>query len=252
MTHFSDGLWMGGASGGPASFILPNATENPTLNEGAGPLGRVAFLNIVPAVLSTNALAVTQAVVGGTPMTLRAQVFTSSLVPAPGGSGVSALKFDCNRCVSLTSGSDASAVHFLITGFDMYGRPQTQLMLGPNGNTVTSLKAFLYVVSIVPDASSAASVQVGNSDIFGLPFAAVDAVYIVQAKWNNILAANAGTFVAADPGPSFAISGDPRGTFAQAGAASDGTKRLVVTQHLGPEACGPLATLVGAIGATPR
>ena len=73
-----------------------------------------------------------------------------------------------------------------------------------------------------------------------------------RTKWAGVLAQNAGTFTAADTtSPATNATGDPRGTYAQSGAASNGTNRLVVCMHVDGTQCGSNATLVNAIGVTP-
>jgi hypothetical protein len=76
-----------------------------------------------------------------------------------------------------------------------------------------------------------------------------DAGYIVNVKYNNTLAANAGTFVAADTATATTTTGDVRGTFAPSGA-TDGIKRLVMCVALPGIAVGPNSTRVGALGVT--
>jgi hypothetical protein len=67
-------------------------------------------------------------------------------------------------------------------------------------------------------------------------------------KWDNTLAQDAGTFVAADAtSPATASTGDVRGTYVPSGS-SNGSKRLVVWMHLTAIQCGPNATRAGAAG----
>lgn len=252
MTHFSDDLYLGGPSGGPGAFSLPspgNRVGNPTRQYGVGPLGRTAYWNIVPAALSTSNIAAAQAPTAQVPLTLTAGAGITVGTYAPTGATIYLL--DVPRAVSLTSsGSDLSGVNFLITGYDWYGQLMTQLQTGPGaGLTVNTLKAFSSVLSIVPQGTSANTLTVGTSDIFGLPFVVTDAGYIISAKWNNTLAQNAGTLVTAvTTNPATNLTGDTRGTYAQAGAASNGTARLVIAIHLNESQCGSQAQLINVIG----
>lgn len=236
---------------GPNGFcLISTGGENPTRQYGVGPLGRVAFRNIVPLTLQTANIAALQASTSGTALTLAAGTGVTTGV-APDGSGSMVYQFDVARAVSLTSTSNLSAINYLITGFDEYGVKLTQLKAGPNNNTVNTLKAFKSVLSVVPQGTSASTVSVGSSDVFGLQFRMIDATYIVQAKWDSTLAANAGTFVAADTtSPATNATGDVRGTFAQAGGASNGSRRLIITMHVDATQCGPNATMANAIGVT--
>ena len=248
--HAQDDLYTGPL--GPNGFCLfPTAAENPTAQYGVGPLGRIVTHNITPLALGTTNLAALQASATGVPLVLAAGTGLTTAL-APDGSGATVYVFDVPRCVSLTSASNLSAINYLITMYDTYGRKQTSLLTGPNANTVNTLKAAKSVLSIVPQGTSASTVSAGTSDIFGLPFKAVNAGYIINVKWASTLAANAGTFTAADAtSPATSATGDPRGTFLQSGAASNGTNQLLIFQHVDASQCGPNATLVNAIGVTP-
>jgi hypothetical protein len=257
--HVQDDIYTGPV--GPNGFVLFSTIAstvtgaapagNPTRQYGVGPIGRVVARNVVPLALGTANVAALQAPTNGVPLTLSAGTGVTTAL-APDGSGATIYVFDTPRCVSLTSTANLSATNFLVTMYDEYGRLQTQLMAGPNANTVTSLKAAIAVRSIVPQGTSASTVSAGTSDIFGLPFRMIDAGYVVSVKWAGALAQNAGTFTAADQtNPATSSTGDPRGTYAQSGAASNGVNRLVVLMHVDGTQCGSNGTLVNAIGVTP-
>lgn len=240
----NDDLYMG-----TAVIPVAQSAANPTLQYAAGPLGRIYFYNIVPLTKQAANVAALAALTIATAMTLAAGTGATSGV-APDGSGRTVIVLDVPRAVALTSTANLSGVNITIVGFDTYGRQITQTRAGPNNTTVNTLKAFKSVLSVTPDATNAGTMSVGTADIFGLPFAAIDAGYIMP-KWNNTLAQDAGTFVAAvTTDPNTAAIGDTRGTYAPS-SASDGSKRLVVWHHLTGSQCGPNATTVSAIGVTP-
>jgi len=247
--NVQDDLYLGPS--GPSGFDLtPTSGDNPTSQPGIGPAGRIVFRNIVPLTLQVANVAALQALTSGTALTLAAGTGVT-LGTAPDGSGASVIVFDVARAVSLTSVSDLSAINVLIVGFDEYGARMSQLRAGPNNNTVNTLKAFKSVLSVTPQGTSASTMSVGTSDVFGLQYRMIDAAYIVQAKWDNTLAANAGTFVAADQtSPATNATGDVRGTFAQAGNASNGSRRLIISMHVDGSQCGTNATQTNAIGVT--
>lgn len=249
--HVSDDLYLGGFLGTQGFTSFHTGAENPTRQIGAGPMGRIVFLNIVPAALAVNNLALAAAWASGAPMTLQAGAGIT-LGTAPDGSGRTVYVLDVPRCISMTAAGNASTTTALVTGFDVYGRLMTQSMTGPNADTVNSTKAFASILSVVPAGTEANPVSVGTADIFGLPFCMTDAGYIISAKWANTLAQNAGTFVAADTtSPATSSTGDTRGTFAQTGAASNGADRLVVAMHLNGGQCGAQPTITNLIGVTP-
>ena len=252
--HVSDNLHMGGMLVAAGILPLKTASANPTVQQGVGPLGRVFAYDIVPLTIQTASLAVLQAPTNGTGLTLVAGTGIT-LGTAPDGSGVTTYFFDVPRAVSLTSGANLSAINFLITGYDNYGRRTTQLQAGPNNNTVNTLKTFAGVISVVPQGTSASTVSVGSSDIFGLPYVISDAGYAAAVKWNNTLAQDAGTLVLADAtSPATSATGDPRGTYKPSANASNGARRLVFLQimkdnQVGTEKDG--ITLTTILGVTP-
>lgn len=248
--NIADDLYLGAFLVSDGVLPLKQASANPTINQGVGPMGRIVFQNIVPATLGTANVAALQASTINVPLVLAAGAGITQGI-APDGSQAIVYYFDVPRAVSLTSASNLSAINFLVTGYDNWGRKTTQLMTGPNANTVNSLKAFAAILSVVPQGTSASTVSVGTSDIFGLPFVCIDAGYIISAKWAGVLAQNAGTLVVADATAATNLTGDPRGTYAQSGAASNGARRLLIAQHLDGSQCGYNATPPNVLGVTP-
>jgi len=249
--HAADDLYLGGFLQSGGAPLKLSSSADPTINQGIGPLGRITVRDIVPAALSQVNLAIGQAPTGAVPLALIAGAGITKGI-APDGSGLTTYQFDCERCGSLTSLANLSAINFLWTGYDEYGRKQTQLMAGPNANTVTTKKAFSSVVSVVPQGTSVSNVSAGTSDIFGLQFVVSDAGYFLGIGWAGVLADNQGAFVAADAtNPATSATGDTMGTYAPAGAASNGANRLVIPFHVNANQCGPNATVLAAFGVTP-
>lgn len=236
---------------GPEYFNFTRTdAQNPTSQPGVGPMGRIVFRNIVPLALNAANVAALQAPAANIPLTLTAGTGVT-VGTAPDGSGAAVIVLDVARAVSLTSGSNLSALNVTVTGYDEYGAFLTVTRAGPNANTVNTLKAFKSVRSVTSDAASASTLSVGTSDVFGLNWRMIDAGYILSVKWAGVLAQNAGTFVAADTtSPATASTGDVRGTFAQSGAASNGSNRLLIAMHVDATQCGYNATQAAAIGVT--
>lgn len=246
----ADDLFLGNFNGAQGALPVRQSSENPTAQVGAGPMGRIAFYDIVPKTVETANIAALQASTSGTALTLTAGTGVTAQA-APDGSGATVYAFDVPRCVSLTSAADLATVNYLITGYDTFGRLTTDLLAGPNVNTVHTLKAFASVLSIVPQATNASTVSAGSADVFGLPWAITDAGYIVSNKWAGALAQDAGTLTVADTtSPATDATGDPRGTYAPS-SASNGTNRLVIGAHLTAAQCGSNPTVTALIGVTP-
>lgn len=242
--------------------LKPGSADNPTAQAGAGPLGRVFFLNVIPLTVQVASVAALQAQAAGVPLTLAAGTGVTAIA-APDGSGRTAYKFDTPRGCSLTSVSNLSAGNFTISGFDFLGRPMTQKRAGPNNNTVNTLKAFDSILAVVPDTTNAGTVSIGSSDVFGLPYFAANGSYVQDAAWNattgasgaangaNNFALDTGTFIRGDvTTPATSATGDPRGTYTPS-SASDGLHQLIVCLHLDGTQCGANSTLLALMGVTP-
>lgn len=247
----NDDLFLGTAfAGGPGMVGNdPAGGGGPSVQAvGVGPMGRVYIYDIVPVTLGAALVAAAQqlAAPGNLVLTAGAGVTTEVV------NGETRLVLDVPRSISLTVAvTDFSGTTFTITGYDAYGRRMTQTMNGPNNNTVNSLKAFKKIVSIASSTALGTNVSAGIGDKFGLPLRVIDAGYIVNVKWAGVLAADAGTFVAAvTTDPNTAALGDVRGTYTPS-SASNGARRLVVAIAVAAIGSGPNATRIGAFGVPP-
>lgn len=239
MPQFRDDLYLGPVFG-PHLQGQQGNTPSP-MSEGAGPLGRIYVFDIVPATLSTTAVAAAQAVAGAANLTING---------ASASGGVATM--DVARALQMVSTNAGDTTQTVtVTGTDYYGQTQTEVKT-LNGTTVVNfLKAFKTVTRVAVSAACAGNVSVGNRDAFGLPFAVTDAAYIASVKWASTLAADAGTFVAAvTTSPNTSSLGDVRGTYLPSSAAN-GTRRLVMGLLLTGIAVGPNATRVGLLGVVP-
>lgn len=238
MTHFSDPIHLGAALTNVGSPAISGG-------RGFGPVGRCYILDIVPLTLNAAAYAASQSP-GASALTLSAGTGVTAVL---GPDGVTRYTADVPRATAIASGGNDSGITFLVKGYDDYSSPMSEAITGANIGTATGKKAFKSVISITPSGAAAGTVTAGTSDVFGLPVAVVDAGYIANAGWNNTLATNVGTFAAADATtPATTTTGDVRGTFAQAGAASNGTRRLVLTIALSNLNIGGGQTIVGVLG----
>lgn len=237
MTHISDNLHIGQAATGVG---LPSQSGG----RGFGPIGRVYIYDIVPLTLNATAYAASQSPGAGT-ITLSAGTGVTAVVV----NGVTRYTADVPRAVTITSGGVDTGITFTVIGFDVYGAAMTQTITGGSGAAVTTAKSFMSVTGVTHTGSVAATVTIGTADVFGLPVAVIDAGYIGNIGWNNVLADNGGTFVVADgTTPATALTGDVRGTYAQTGAASNGVRRLVIEILLSNLNVGTGQTVVGVLG----
>ena len=246
----SDDLFLGPAfAGGPGmAESAPGSGGGPTVQSvGVGPMGRIYVYDIVPVTLGAALLAAAQQLAGAGNLVLTAGAGVTTEVV----NGETRLVLDVPRNVTLTSTADFSATTFTITGYDVYGKRMTQTRLGPNNNTVGTLKAFKKIVSIASSTALGTNTSAGIGDVFGLPLRVIDGGYVQSVKWAGALAADAGTFVAAvTTNPNTAALGDVRGTYAPS-SASNGARRLVMSIAVPAIGSGANATRVGAFGVDP-
>ena len=245
MAQFSDDLFLGTAE---TYMGLNSALGNPSpMGLGVGPLGRIYVWDSVPVAKATNNIA-TASVYTST-VTLTAGTGTTSVVRQD---GITVVQLDVPRAVATTTGAGTPTTrNVTISGFDVYGQPMSEVIATGTvqSTTVNGKKAFFQISSITISGSPVVTVAVGTTDILGAPVRITNAGYIARAGWDNTLAEDAGTFVAAVTTAATTTSGDVRGTYVPS-SAPDGAKRLVVGVLLPAIAVGPQATRTGALGVT--
>lgn len=234
-------------------------------------------INVAPATLGAANIAALANVVSGTPMTLAGASTGITVVPAGGfflfpkavtvpagalcldgspaifrfGSGFITGFYDpgsmLSRAVSVTGVAGGTGGDFLVSGYDAYGEAMSETITATAGATsVNGKKAFKFVSSIVPQFTDAHNYSFGTTDIFGFPLLAAS-FYDQTINWNNALIVASTGFVAAVTAAPTATTGDVRGTYAVQ-SASDGTKRLVVTQRPSLSTMQSLGATVGLFG----
>jgi hypothetical protein len=230
---------------GSGNALLANPSP---MSVGVGPMGRVYVWDAVPQTkLTTNIVAAV--ITTAATLTLAAGASVTSATITGGATG---LQLDCPRAVSTTTGAGSpTTVNITVSGFDYYGQAMSEVIAtgAVASTTVNGKKAFYQIASVVSSGGSVVTVSVGTTDILGAPLRITDAGYVTRAGWNNTLAEDAGTFVAAATLTATTTTGDVRGTYLPS-SACDGIKRLVMGIALPAIAAGPNATRVGAVGVT--
>ena len=273
------GMWLGGAnvatnayitefgtgSGGTGTYTVSGSQtassatvigsgnaflSDPTSQDvGVGPLGRIYVWDSVPQTLVANNIAATQTPSAAGSVTLTAGSSVKSITST---AGATVLQLDCPRAVSVTTGAGSPTTrNFTVSGFDVYGQAMSEVIASSASasTAVNGKKAFYQVSGITVSGGTVVAITIGTTDILGSPVRILDNAYIVHAGYNNVLADNAGTAVAAVTATATTTTGDVRGTFVPA-SATDGAKRLVLTIALPAIATGPNATRTGAFGVT--
>lgn len=229
------------ATGGVA---LPVGINSGAVTTGIGPVGRVFIYDIVPLTLQAANIAASQ-----TPAAAALTLAAGTGATATTVNGVAVIQIDCARVLRVTSGGNDSGITFNVVGFDQYGQAMTENITGANAGVATGKKAWFSVASITPSASVATTCSAGTGDIFGLPVFVANAVYISGVQWNSTLAKDTGTFVAGVTTTPSKTTGDVRGTYAPSTGASDGVKRLLITQAISSAQVGASATRAAIYGA---
>ncbi len=172
------------------------------------------WVSFVPATLDRDGICASQTPGGAGALTMNGALVT-------GGVGI----MDVPRSVSIYGTGNETGKNFTITGIDEYGQTMSEVIAGPNNTTVNTLKAFYRVTAVSVDAATAAAVEIGSGDKFGLPFKLLD---VPIPRWAGTLAQDAGTYVAAvTTDPATTTTGDVRGTYLPS-SASNGSRRLTL------------------------
>jgi hypothetical protein len=230
------------------------ANGNALLNDpsqmdlGVGPLGRIYVWDTIPQALVANNIAASQTPAAAGAITLTAGTSVKSVVTNNG----TVLQLDVPRAVSVTTGAGSPTTrNFTVSGYDYYGQAMSEVIAssGTASTAVNGKKAFYQISGITVSGGTVVAITIGTTDILGIPVRVTDAGYIARVGYNNTLAADAGTFVAAATATATTTTGDVRGTYVPS-AATDGIKRLVMGILLPAIAVGPNATRVGALGVT--
>lgn len=232
---------------GPVVPGTPNTAGSSPMDVGVGPMGRVYVWDVVPLTLQVAGLAASQNPGSGASFTLAAGTGVTARTRAD---GTVEYVLDVARSVTIKA-TGANTATYKITGYDQYGQLMSQTLAAPSTSTVTSTKMFKTVVSVT-NANAAAGtngLEVGYSDLIGLPYRLLSRDYVVGSNFNATAVALSAYTVADQTSPATVSTTDVRG-YITLPSAADGTKRLVASLAIPAIACGPNATRVGACGVT--
>lgn len=232
---------------GPSVFAGGALPQNPygavTTGNSASDDPYVGFLPMVltadqvPSAIATNNIATAQAPATGVALTLTAGTgITLSggsyyIDGVPGTNPTTDLAKTLSRAVSVTGVASGTGGTLLITGLDLYGNVESQLLtLGAGAVTATTTKAFKAVTSVVPNFTDGThNITVGTGDVFGLPILSTRFQDVLFYYNSTLISASTGYLAGVTTSPATTTTGDPRGTYAVQ-SASDGVKRLTMIQ----------------------
>ena len=256
MAQSSDDLYLGAAptqiQGPDTGLNNPTAGLNtisvPNGGSGVGPMGRTYVYDLVPQLFDVDSLfaSARPAASGDVPISAAGASVTASTDPA----GNIIYVLDCPRAIIIPSAGNDSGVTFTVTGYNYLGLALSEAITGANVATAAGRKAFKSILTVSSSSRPVNTITIGTGDVFGLPYRLLSLGHVINVKWDEVLASDAATVVAADTtSPATTTTGDSRGT-CDPSSASNGTRRLVVTMFLPGIASGPNATRVGALGVT--
>lgn len=140
------------------------------------------------------------------------------------------------------SASTAGTGTILVTGWDVWGQPMTELITALGTTPAYSKKAWKYVQSAVPQTigtTVSATYTLGLSDVFGFPFRTDQPEYLTITAGGTAIANSVGiatavitaaTNTSGDVRGTVQVSGLGGGTAISAVSTSNNVKRLVVIQ----------------------
>jgi hypothetical protein len=196
-THVSDGLRTGAflqtqyISG--ANVLTPSVQiYSPVDTQPPGVFNTpLALVDVIPAPTTSDIVAAAQSPGAAGYLTLYSvSEIGVTVLPNFGGvtgpAGAAIIKLDCPRNISSTSSGNDSGVTITVFGWDQYGEPMVENIIGANATTVYGNKAFLYVQAVYVSGASAGTIGAGTGNTFGLPYFCPAADYFQQPWWNNI------------------------------------------------------------------
>ena len=121
----------------------------------------------------------------------------------------------------------------LVSGYDLYGVPMTELLTASGTTVVAGVKAFKYITSATPQANGSSAYTVGLGQVVGIPIRTDRFGSIRVVFGQNAMVTTAG-YTAAVTTVATNTSGDVRGalvlgTLGGALGTATGTSRLMVT-----------------------
>ena len=156
------------------------------------------------------------------------------------------------RGIRIVGASGGAGGNFLVSGWDIYGQPMTQLVtVAAGASTGYTLKAFKYIASVVPQFTDAShNYTVGTSDVFGFAFFSNRWEYRNDYYAATLAPSATGWLTGVTTSPATNLTGDVRGTLQvsaigggsglSGGASTNGTisnlamsgNRLVLAQRM--------------------
>jgi len=244
---FADGIRIGNVRGGQ-TYINTGTPEEPvwvpasypTFDNGAPgiPKGVDYPFVIIPSANEVSNLVADTTLInaGAIPLTAGAGV-TLDTTTFP---GYNAYDLGVARTLLITPNGTTADITFTISGWDMYKAPVVENCVVESGDaSQTTKKAMRWIHSIqASTGSGAGTIEIGTSNIFGLPYRLLDASYILSiwnGAWDYIWYPDPGSLdteaiilLGDSTFPATATTGDVRGTYQFETVNGDGNTVLAL------------------------
>lgn len=103
---------------------------------------------------SANNVALSQSASGAGNLTLNGSLVSGGVAT-----------FDVPRRVLITAAGNDSGINYTVTGTDRYGRPQSEVVKGPNATTGATLHDFSTVSQVSVSGATASTVTIGTNTV---------------------------------------------------------------------------------------
>lgn len=217
-----------GRPGVPINFLTKIDLGAPKLAVAAGIVNGATGATEAP---NASTITFTSATQGSSPLDPVAALSSATV------NGQTVMVLDVPRNVTAAINTAVGNITVLVTGYDQYYQPMTELLsIAAAGTTATGKKAWKYIYSIAltSDADdSAKAINVGFGTLLGLPYKLAAKSDLLSMFFDDTLDVPSAVAVAVTTDPATNITGDVRGTVAVATVGNmNGTKTYKGWMHV--------------------
>ena len=217
-----------GRPGVPINFLTKIDLGAPKLAVAAGIVKGATGAGEAPKI---NTITVTADTYGSSPLDPTAALSTTTV------NGQTVMILDVPRNVTAAINTAVGNMTFLITGYDQYYVPMTELLsIAAAGTAVVGVKAFKYIRSIAMTSDAdeeAKAINVGFGSVLGLPYKLAAKSDLLSMFFDDALDVPSAIVPAVTTSPATNITGDVRGTVSNATVGNlNGTKTYKGWMHV--------------------
>lgn len=217
-----------GRPGVPVNFLTKIDLGAPKVAVAAGIVKGATGAGEAP---KTNTITITADTYPASPLDQAALLGTTTV------NGELVMPLDVPRNVTAAINTAVGNNTILVTGYDQYYRPMTELLaIAASGTAVVGLKAFKYIrsIALTSDGDEEAKViNVGFGSLLGLPYKLAAKSDLLSMFFDDALNVPSAVAVAVTTDPATNVTGDTRGTIAVATVGDmNGTKTLKGWMHV--------------------